>query len=93
MNIKCKKSYECSIGDNENCKTCDSEEKKNCDSCNDGYYLSKDDKTKCIKSIIKDDDVINYPELSEKEAFDKIYKDMGLRDSFVENEYCQQHNQ
>jgi hypothetical protein len=92
LNIKCKKSYECSIGDNENCKTCDSEEKKNCDSCNDGYYLSKDDKTKCIKSIIKDDDVINYPELSEKEAFDKIYKEMGLRDTFVENIYCQQHN-
>ena len=35
---------------------------------------------------------IKYPKLSEKEAFDKVYKEMGLRDTFIEKIYCQQHN-
>ena len=62
-----------------------------CDSCNEGYYLSEEDKTQC-KKFETDDDEIHYPELSEKEAFDKIFKEMGLRNTLVKNVYCQQHN-
>ena len=48
---------------------------------------SKDNCFDCYSS-----EEINYPELSDKEAFDKVYKEMGLRDTFVKNVYCQQHN-
>ena len=44
------------------------------------------------KKFETDGDDINYPEKSDKEAFEKVYKEMGLRDTFVENVYCQQHN-
>ena len=91
LDIKCQKTSECSIGFDEKCNSCDPEQNEYCDTCNEGYYLSEDDKTTCKKFEI-DGDEINYPELSEKEAFDKVYKEMGLRDTFVENIYCQQHN-
>ena len=91
LDIKCKKISECTIGSDEKCNTCDSEENEYCDSCNEGYYLSEEDKTHCKKFEI-DDDEIHYPELSEKEAFDKVFKEMGLRNTFIKNVYCQQHN-
>ena len=91
LDIKCKKNTECTIGSDEKCNTCDSEQNEYCDACNEGYYLSEDDKTQC-KKFETDGDEINYPELSDKEAFEKVYKEMGLRDTFVENVYCQQHN-
>ena len=91
LDIKCQKSSECSIGFDEKCNSCDPEQKEYCDTCNEGYYLSEDDKTTC-KKFKTDGDEINYPELSEKEAFDKVYKEMGLRDTYVEKIYCQQHN-
>ena len=91
LDIKCQKNSECSIGSDEKCGSCDSEQNEYCDACNEGYYLSEDDKTKC-KKFETDGDEINYPELSEKEAFDKVYKEMGLRDTEVKNIYCQIHN-
>ena len=91
LDIKCQKNYECVIGDDEKCGSCDSEQNEYCDSCNEGYYLSEDDKTRC-KKFETDGDEINYPELSEKEAFDRVYKEMGLRDTEVKNVYCQIHN-
>ena len=91
LDIKCQKTSECSIGFDEKCNSCDPEQNEYCDTCNEGYYLSEDDKTTCKKFEI-DGDEINYPELSEKEAFDKVYKEMGLRDTFIKNIYCQKHN-
>ena len=48
-------------------------------------------KDNCLDCYINGE--INYPELSEKEAFNKVYKEMGLRDTWVENIYCQQHKE
>ena len=48
---------------------------------------SKDNCFDCYKN-----NEINYPELSEKEAFDKVYKEMNLRNTFIKNIYCQKHN-
>ena len=31
---------------------------------------------------------INYPELSDEETFDKVYKKMSLRDTYIKNIYC-----
>ena len=47
-------------------------------------------KDNCLECYINQE--IKYPELGEKEAFDKVYKEMGLRNTIVENVYCQQHN-
>ena len=88
LDIKCHKNYECSIGSDEKCGSCDSEQNEYCDTCNEGYYLSEDNKTKC-KKFETDGDEINYPELSDKEAFDKVYKEMGLQDTEIKNIYCQ----
>jgi hypothetical protein len=49
LDIKCQKNSECSIGSDEKCGSCDSEQNEYCDACNEGYYLSEDDKTKCKK--------------------------------------------
>ena len=87
LDIKCKKNYECTIGDNEQCETCDSDDNKKCGSCNEGYYLSDDDKKICKKTSIDDE-----PGLSDKEAFDKIYKEMDLQDTYVKNVYCKEKN-
>ena len=35
---------------------------------------------------------INYPELSDEEAFDKVYKKMSLCGTYIKNIYCQQNN-
>ena len=43
---------------------------------------SKDNCFDCYKN-----NEINYPELSEKEAFDKVYKEMNLRNTFIKNIY------
>ena len=91
LEIKCQINYQCSIGSNEKCGSCDSEQNEYCDTCNEGYYLSEDDKTKC-KKFETDGDEIKYPELSDKEAFDKAYKEMGLSDTEVKNVYCQKHS-
>ena len=91
LDIKCKKISECSIGPDEKCNSCDSEQNEYCDTCNEGYYLSEEDKTQC-KKFENDGDEINYPELGEKEVFDKVYKEMGLRDTYIKNVYCQKHN-
>ena len=91
LDIKCQKNTECVIGPDEKCNSCDPEQNKFCDTCNEGYYLTQDDKTKCQK-FEDDGDEINYPELSDKQAFDIVYKKLGLRDTFVEGVYCQQHN-
>ena len=91
LDIKCHKNYECSIGSDEKCGSCDSKHNEYCDTCNEGYYLSEDNKTKC-KKFETDGDDINYPELSDKEAFDKVYKEMGLQDTEIKNIYCQIRN-
>ena len=91
LDIKCHKNSECFIGSDEKCNSCDLIENEYCDSCNEGYYLSNDDKTQC-KKFETDSDEINYPELSDKDAFDKIFKEMRLRNTFVDKIYCQQHN-
>ena len=91
LDIKCQKNTECVIGPDEKCNSCDPEQNKFCDTCNEGYYLTQDDKTKCQK-FEDDGDEINYPELSDKQAFDIVYKKLGLRDTFVKGVYCQQHN-
>lgn len=91
LEIKWQINYQCSIGSNEKCGSCDSEQNEYCDTCNEGYYLSEDDKTKC-KKFETDGDEIKYPELSDKEAFDKAYKEMGLSDTEVKNVYCQKHS-
>ena len=44
-----------------------------------------------IKCLRKGDD-INYPELSDKEVFEKVFKEMGLRDTFVKDIYCQKYD-
>ena len=72
---------------NEQCETCDSDDNKKCGSCNEGYYLSDDDKKICKKTSIDDE-----PGLSDKEAFDKIYKEMDLQDTYVKNVYCKEKN-
>ena len=91
LDIKCQKNTECVIGPDEKCNSCDPEQNKNCHTCNEGYYLTQDEKTQC-KKYETDGDDINYPELSDKQAFDKVYKKLGLRDTFVKGVYCQQHN-
>lgn len=90
LDIKCQKNFECSIGGDDKCKSCNSNANEYCGSCNEGYYLSENDK-KC-KKYSTDGDEINYPELSEREAFEIIYKDMGLHETNVEKIYYRQHN-
>ena len=48
---------------------------------------SKDNSFDCYSA-----EEINYPELSDEEAFDKVYKKMSLRDTYINKNYCQQHN-
>ena len=91
LDVKCQKNYECSIGSDEKCSSCDSEQNEFCDTCNEGYYLSKDDKTQC-KKFETDGGEINYPDLNDKEAFNKAFNEMGLRETFIKNVYCQKHN-
>ena len=40
---------DCLIGENEKCKTCNTISKKQCGTCNEGYFLPKDNKTICQK--------------------------------------------
>ena len=54
INGKCEKPVvktgeipNCIIGEGEKCKSCDSNQPEFCGSCNEGYYLSQYDKTKC----------------------------------------------
>ena len=56
INGKCEKPVvktgeipNCIIGESEKCKSFDSNQPEFCDSCNEGYYLSEYDKTKCKK--------------------------------------------
>ena len=42
-----KRKARCIIGEGEKCKSCESNYSRSCASCNEGYYLSNDDKTKC----------------------------------------------
>ena len=58
LDIKCQKNTECVIGPDEKCNSCDPEQNKFCDTCNEGYYLTQDDKTKCQK-FEDDGDEIN----------------------------------
>ena len=46
------------------------EKNEYCDTCNEGYYLSEYDKTRC-KKFETDCDEIKYPEISEKDSFEK----------------------
>ena len=39
----------CIIGEGELCKECDINEPEFCGSCNEDYYLTNDDRTKCVK--------------------------------------------
>ena len=91
LDIKCQKNYQCVIGSNEKCNSCDSTQNEFCDSCNEGYYLSNEDKTQCKKLLI-DGEEINHPELSETETFNKIYKEMNLHDTYVNKVYYQKPN-
>ena len=50
-NVKNKKN--CTIGENEKCKSCDPKETEFCGSCNDGYYLSEKNRTKCTQCSIE----------------------------------------
>ena len=47
-------------------------------------------KNNCLECYVSEE--INYPQLSDEEAFEKVYKEMNLRETFVEKIYCQQHN-
>ena len=100
----------CIKGKEEKCKSCDLIQPENCGECNEGYYLSEEDKTKCTKcSTIDckscpndictdcvDDYIINYevfyPYLTDEQAFNKVFEEMQLRDTFVNKVYCQKHN-
>ena len=90
-NVKIKKN--CNVGANEKCKSCDSKEPEFCGSCNDGYYLSEKNKTKCTPCSIEkckvctenyclhcldDDKEINYLYLTEEMALDYTLKNMNL---------------
>jgi len=91
LEIKCQIRYECFIGFDEKCGSCNSEQNEYCDICNEGYYLSEDDKTKC-KKFESDGDEIKYPELINKEAYNKAYKEMGLSDTGIKSIYYQKNN-
>ena len=100
----------CITGEEEKCKSCDLIQSEYCGECNEGYYLSEEDKTKCMecstiycKLCLNDictecfDDYeinyeVNYPDLTDQQAFDKIFKEMELRDTFINKVYCQKHN-
>ena len=100
----------CVIGEEEKCKKCDLIQTEYCGECNDGFYLSEEDKTKCTNCSISDCKLchnnictvcnenftlnyeLNYPELTEQQAFNKTLKDMDLRETFVNKVYCQNHN-
>ena len=86
---------ECTTGENEKCKTCDLINTDLCGSCNEGYYLPEEDKTKCKKCsmdcckecpndkcIICSDNDVNYPELPLEEALEKVKEESGTPPSF-----------
>ena len=96
----------CTIGENEKCKSCDSVQPEFCATCNDGYFLPQNDKTKCSECSMKgcticpndiciicfdEDDIeddINYPNLSEEEALDKIMNENHLGNTYVNEIYA-----
>ena len=95
----------CIIGLNEKCKSCDSINPEFCSSCNDGYFLPENDKTKCSECSMKgcricpndicincfdeyNKDDINYPNLSEEEAINKIMNDNHLGNTYVNGIYA-----
>ena len=50
---KAEDEKKCTIGPNEKCKSCDINHPEFCGSCNEGYYLSEDDKTICSKCSMR----------------------------------------
>ena len=93
----------CVIGANEKCKTCDLIQPEFCDECNDGYFLSYYEKTKCTKCSVRDckacpDDQclqcfddnseINYPLLTEEQALAITLNNMNLYKHSSKNIYC-----
>ena len=94
---------ECTIGENEKCKSCDADEPEICGSCNDGYYLPLEgDKTQCEECSMKgcrncpndtcidcfNDTQINYPNLSDDEGLKQAMTDLNLRTTFSDRIYC-----
>ena len=55
----------CKTGFGELCKECDKNEPEYCGSCNDGYYLAYDDRTKCKLCQIGRECFKNYYEIEE----------------------------
>ena len=54
--LKCgpnKRIVRCDTGTGEKCKSCESKYSRACASCNEGYYLPNDDKTKCKRCTDK----------------------------------------
>ena len=97
----------CDIGPNEKCKSCDLNQTEFCDECNDGYYLSETDKTKCKKCSRKnckkcpndiclhcmdDNSKINYPLLTEEEALEITLKNMKIAQYGSGYAYCHYYN-
>ena len=94
----------CVIGENEKCKSCDLIQPEFCDECNDGYYLSEADKTKCTKCSVSkckhcpnnkclhcmdDNTEINYPYLTEERVLEITLKNMKLTKHSSKNIYCE----
>ena len=98
---KAEDEKKCTIGPNEKCKSCDINHPEFCGSCNEGYYLSEDDKTICSKCSMKgcrtcpnntcidclDEDEINYPNISEEEALNKVINEKHIGMTYVKGIY------
>ena len=93
----------CDIGPNEKCKSCDLIHQENCGECNEGYYLSEEDKTICTKCSMEgcrtcpndicndcfNDTQINYPNISnDEEVRKKVMTDLMIRETYVNKIYC-----
>ena len=96
------KSY-CVIGKEEKCKSCDLIKSEYCSECNEGYYLSEEDKTECVKCSMDgcracpnnicidcfNDTEINYPNINDdEEAKRKIMKENNIKPTWSDKIYC-----
>ena len=82
----------CTIGEGEKCKSCDLINPEFCGLCNEGYYLPKYGKAKCKQCSMKGcrtcpndicidcfgDDEINYSDITEGEALNKILNEQNI---------------
>jgi hypothetical protein len=91
---------ECIIGEDEKCKTCDLNQIELCGTCNNGYYLPEEDKTKCKKCsmdcckecpndkcILCSGEDVKYPELTLEDALKKVMEEDVTPESYSKNIY------